>query len=53
MNPGDDQRLGLAPARIAAHVRAAVALAVRAAPGRMAAYAAGTLVRPKSEAKRS
>jgi ATP-binding cassette subfamily B protein len=44
VSPGDDQRLGLAPARIAAHVRAAVALAVRAAPGRMAAYAAGTLV---------
>ncbi|GAA3285628.1 ABC transporter ATP-binding protein [Dactylosporangium vinaceum] len=39
-----EQRLGLAPARIAGHLRAAVALAVRAAPGRTAVLALGTLL---------
>ncbi|GAA2332500.1 ABC transporter ATP-binding protein [Dactylosporangium salmoneum] len=39
-----EQRLGLAPARIAAHVRAAVGLAVGAAPGRTAVLTAGTLL---------
>ncbi|WP_433042545.1 ABC transporter ATP-binding protein [Dactylosporangium sp. CS-033363] len=38
------QRLGLAPGRIAAHVRAAVGLAVAAAPGRTAVLTAGTLL---------
>src|SRR4051812_39667669 len=40
----EHQRLGLAPARIAAHVRAAVSLAVRAAPGRLFVFMAGTVV---------
>src|SRR5690349_18913443 len=38
------RRLGLAPGRIASHVRSAVGLAVRAAPGRMAGYAVGTIL---------
>ena len=39
-----DRRLGLAPGGIAAHVRSAADLAVRAAPGRLAGYAVGTVL---------